>query len=132
MESEIEKNVCYLNGKEYLYTVPGLGATMFTINFDAKKDGNITVDSIDKALKSTASDQTGETQYYYKVTTADQLDDALCHIVTGSRLCAEDEGLGLNIEIGIFLEIQIKTDDIQSVEKLSLVLVKSLDVNVVE
>ena len=65
-----------VEGKDYLYKVPGLGATMFTINFDAKKDGNITVDSIDKALKSTASDQTGETQYYYKVTTATQLNDA--------------------------------------------------------
>ncbi len=62
--------------KQYLYTVPGLGATMYTINFDAKQDGQITVDSIDKALASTASDKTGSTQYYYKITTADELDSA--------------------------------------------------------
>ena len=65
-----------VNGKEHLYTVPGLGATMFTINFDAKQDGQITVDSIDKALASTASDQTGTTKYYYKVTTAAELQHA--------------------------------------------------------
>ena len=63
-------------GKNYLYTVPGLGATMFTINFDAKQDGQITEDSIDKALSSTASDQTGAVQYYYKVTKAGDLESA--------------------------------------------------------
>jgi hypothetical protein len=38
-------------GKEYLYTVPGLGATMYTINFDARDDGQIKQENIEKALQ---------------------------------------------------------------------------------
>ena len=77
-------------GKEYLYTVPGLGAKIFTINFDAKQDGQITEANIDKALASTASDQAGATQYYYKVTSADQLSDAFDSIGEGIRYAATD------------------------------------------
>ena len=75
-------------GKDYLYTVPGLGAKMFTINFDAKQDGQITVNSIDKALASTASDHDGSTQYYYKITKADELDHAFDSIATAINYSA--------------------------------------------
>ena len=93
-----------VNGKQYLYTVYGLGATMFAINFDAKKDGDITVESIDKALASTASPQTDTTQYYYKVTSADQLKEAfkaigneVAYAATNARF--EDQVMGSHFDL---------------------------------
>lgn len=94
-------------GKDYLYTVPGLGATMFTINFDAKQDGQITVDSIDKALASTASDQTGTTQYYYKVTTADALMHAFDAI--GSEIAYAASNARFVDQMGDDYNLQMKT-----------------------
>lgn len=73
-----------------LYKVPGLGATMFTINFDAQTDGSVSETDIDKSLASTASDQTGTTQYYYKVTTAQQLTHAFDVIGTEISYAASD------------------------------------------
>lgn len=72
----LDKRLKPVTGKDNLFTMNGLGATVFTINFDAKKDGEITADNIDKALASTASDKTGTTQYYYKITSETQLKDA--------------------------------------------------------
>lgn len=93
-----------VDGKQYLYTVPGLGATMFAINFDAKQDGQITAENIDKALASTASPQTDSTQYYYKVTTADQLQDAfkaigneVAYAATNARF--EDQVMGSHFNL---------------------------------
>lgn len=63
-------------GETNMYMVPGLGAKMFSISFDAKADTNVTEESMDKSIASLASEQTGTTQYYYKVTTAAELDDA--------------------------------------------------------
>ena len=59
-----------------IYEVPGLGAKMFTINFASATDGSTDVEAIDKSLMSTASDQTGSVQYYYKVHTAEELNNA--------------------------------------------------------
>lgn len=94
-------------GKDYLYTVPGLGATMFTINFDAQKDGSITEESIDKALASTASDQTGTTQYYYKVTTADALKHAFDAI--GSEIAYAASNARFVDQMGDDYNLQMKT-----------------------
>lgn len=63
-------------GETNMYMVPGLGAKMFSISFDAQADTNVTEESMDKSIASLASPQTGTTQYYYKVTTAAELDDA--------------------------------------------------------
>ncbi len=89
-----------------LYMVPGLGAKMFTINFDAKTDGSVGVDAIDKSLMSTASDQTGSTQYYYKVTSADQLKAAFNNIgaevayaATGARF-VDQMGPNYDLKLG--------------------------------
>lgn len=94
-------------GKEYLYTVPGLGATMFTINFDAKQDGQITVASIDKALASTASDQTGTTKYYYKVTTAAELQHAFDAI--GSEIAYAASNARFVDQMGDNYNLQLST-----------------------
>ena len=61
---------------------------------------------------------------------AEQLDDALGHVVARGGLGAEDEGLGLQVEVGIFLQIKIQTDHVEGVEQLSLVLVQTLDLHV--
>lgn len=65
-----------VDGKDNLYTVPGLGAKLFSINFDAQQDGDITEANIDKAIASLASEQTEATKYYYKINTAEGLNEA--------------------------------------------------------
>lgn len=62
--------------EENMYMVSGLGATMFSISFDAQADTNVTEESMDKSIATLASEQTGTTQYYYKVTSAEELDEA--------------------------------------------------------
>ena len=62
--------------EDNMYMVSGLGAKMFSISFDAQADTNVTEVSMDKSIASLASEQTGTTQYYYKVTTADELANA--------------------------------------------------------
>ena len=59
-----------------MYMVPGLGAKMFAISFDAQADTNVTEESMDKSIASLASEQ----KYYYKVTTADELTNAFAAI----------------------------------------------------
>lgn len=63
-------------GETNMYMVPGLGAKLFSISFDAKADTNVTEESMDKSIESLATPQTGTTKYYYKVTTADELASA--------------------------------------------------------
>ena len=63
-------------GETNMYMVPGLGAKMFSISFDAQADTNVTEESMDKSIASLASEQ----KYYYKVTTADELTNAFAAI----------------------------------------------------
>ena len=63
-------------GEDNMYMVPGLGAKMFAISFDAQADTNVTEESMDKSIASLASEQ----KYYYKVTTADELTNAFAAI----------------------------------------------------
>ena len=102
-----EGTLTAVQGKQYLYTVPGLGATMFTINFDAQDDGQIREANIDKALASTASDQTGTTKYYYKVTTADELQHAFDAI--GSEIAYAASNARFVDQMGDDYNLQMKT-----------------------
>ena len=61
---------------------------------------------------------------------AKELDYSLCHLISGSRLCSENKGLRSDIEIGILLEIKVESDDIERIEKLTLIFVQALDLNV--
>lgn len=63
-------------GKDDLYTVPGLGANMFAINFAAKKENEVTLETVKHAISSIASKPTDDTQYYYEANSADDLDNA--------------------------------------------------------
>ena len=60
----------------------------------------------------------------------DELDDLLCHIVSGSGLGGKDIGLGHEVCVGVLLEVVVLRDDVQRVELLSLVLVQALYLNV--
>ena len=59
-----------------------------------------------------------------------QFYDILCHLIPLSRLCTEDISLWLNVEVGIFPEIEIGIYDVQSVEQLTLIFVETLCLNV--
>lgn len=101
-------------GKDYLYTVPGLGAKLFTINFDAKDDGSITEGNIDKALSSTASPQTEKTQYYYKVTSASQLVNAFTSI--GNEVAFAATNARFVDQMGSDFSMQLDTHEYTVVE----------------
>ena len=53
-----------------------------------------------------------------------------CHIVCACGFCAEDERARLNVEIGIFLYAQIQIENVERVEQLTFVFVKSLHLHV--
>ena len=61
---------------ENMYTVPGLGATMFSIAFCPNDDGATKKESMVEVIQSIASEQTGTTPYYYEVDSAKELSSA--------------------------------------------------------
>lgn len=63
-----------------MYTVPGLGATMFSIAFCPAADGKTSKESMQKVIRSIASEQTGTTPYYYEVASAKELNSAFTAI----------------------------------------------------
>lgn len=65
---------------ENMYTVPGLGATMFSIAFCPNDDGATKKESMVEVIQSIASEQTGTTPYYYEVDSAKELSSAFAAI----------------------------------------------------
>lgn len=63
-----------------MYTVPGLGATMFSIAFCPAADGKTSKESMQEVIRSIASEQTGTTPYYYEVDSAKELRSAFTAI----------------------------------------------------
>lgn len=63
-----------------MYTVPGLGATMFSIAFCPAADGKTSKESMQEVIRSIASEQTGTTPYYYEVDSAEELNSAFTAI----------------------------------------------------
>ncbi|MGM9642200.1 MAG: hypothetical protein ACI3XI_03210 [Eubacteriales bacterium] len=64
-------------GLKNMYSLPGLGAKMFAISFDTQDDGNTNLEYQDKSIASIAThDANDSTQYFYKVTSAAELDHA--------------------------------------------------------
>ncbi len=95
-----------VSGEANMYMVPGLGATMFSISFDAQADTNVTEESMDKSIETLASDQTGTTQYYYKVTSAAELTNAfsaigaeIAYAATNARF-VDVMGESFNLQMG--------------------------------
>ena len=62
---------------------------------------------------------------------AKQLNDALCHLIAGSSLSTEDIGLRRHFQIGVVTQLQINADDVERIEQLTLVLVQTLDLYVI-
>ena len=104
-------------GETNMYMVPGLGATLFSISFDAQADNNVTEESMDKSIASLASPQTGTTQYYYKVTTAAELDDAFDAI--GSEIAYAAYNARYVDQMGDDYNLQMKTSTYSVVDGTS-------------
>ncbi len=104
-------------GETNMYLVPGLGATMFSISFDAQADTNVTEESMDKSIASLASEQTGTTQYYYKVTAADELTDAFDAI--GSEIAYAAYNARFVDQMGDDYNLQMKTSTYSVVDGTS-------------
>ena len=104
-------------GETNMYMVPGLGATLFSISFDAQADTNVTEESMDKSIASLASPQTGTTQYYYKVTTAAELDDAFDAI--GSEIAYAAYNARYVDQMGDDYNLQMKTSTYSVVDGTS-------------
>lgn len=94
-------------GETNMYMVPGLGAQMFAISYDAQADNNVTEASMDKSIESLATAQTGTTKYYYKVTSADELDAAFD--VIGMHIAYAAENARFVDQMGGSFNLQMKT-----------------------
>ena len=60
----------------------------------------------------------------------DEADDPLGHCIPRRRLGAEQERVGLRDGVGVVLELLVQCDDVQHVQKLPLILVEPLHLNV--
>ena len=60
----------------------------------------------------------------------DELDDLFGHVIARSRLCAENISFGLDLKIGIFFQGVIRRNDVEYVQKLTLILVHTLCLHV--
>ncbi|MBE6569627.1 MAG: hypothetical protein E7658_05360 [Ruminococcaceae bacterium] len=96
-----------VDGEENMYMVAGLGATMFSISFDAQADTNVTEESMDKSIETLATDQTGTTKYYYKVTTAEELSDAFD--VIGTEIAYAANNARFVDQMGSDFDLQLAT-----------------------
>ena len=96
-----------VSGYENLYMVPGLGATMFAIAFDPTTDQNTPPEAMTESVKTIASDQTGTTQYYYEVTSAEQLSSAFATI--GSEIAYAAYNARFVDQMGDDYNLQMKT-----------------------
>lgn len=68
----IRKNDPRDTNKDNFISVPGMGATMYSIGFCLAKDNNIEVEPMETVLKGIATYDQND-KYYFKVDTADQL-----------------------------------------------------------
>ena len=100
--------------EDNMYTVPGLGATMFSISFDAQADDQVTEESMDKSIETLASEQTGTTQYYYKVTSAGELDNAFTAI--GSEIAYAASKARFVDQMGGSFNLQMSTSEYEVVK----------------
>ena len=100
--------------KTNMYMVPGLGAKMFSISFDAQADTNVTEESMDKSIESLATAQTGTTKYYYKVTSAGELDAAFD--VIGTHIAYAANNARFVDQMGGSFNLQMKTSTYEVVD----------------
>ncbi len=92
-------------GERNMYMVPGLDATMFSISFDAQDDGNVTQESMNESIASLASDQVSRTQYYYEVTSAQELGRAF--IAIGTEIAYAAYNAYLEDQMGAAFNLQM-------------------------
>lgn len=100
--------------EDNMYMVSGLGAKMFSIAFDPRVDTNVTVESLVKSVASIASDQTGTTQYFYNVSSADELANAFT--VIGDEIAYAASNARFVDQMGDGFNLQIKTSTYEVVD----------------
>ena len=106
-----------VSGYENLYMVPGLGATMFAIAFDPTTDQNTPPEAMTESIKTIASVQTGTTQYYYEVTSAEQLSSAFASI--GSEIAYAAYNARYVDQMGDDFNLQMATSNYEVVDGTS-------------
>ena len=69
-----------IDGKQYMYTVPGLGATMYTIGFCLGRDQNTTTETVTDVITRLASKDESGDPLYFDATNQAELDEAFTQI----------------------------------------------------
>lgn len=129
----IVKTTADSNGSTYTESVPGMGATMYTIGYLLADNGQVTNETQDIVLKNMASSN----DLYFDVDTVAELDTAFSQIATAVRMAAynayyvdqmgDDFNIqltqtitrsdGTSIDIGVAPTIEVKTYDIYTLEE---------------
>lgn len=108
----VNDSTAYVNDKQYLEMVSGLGATMYSIGFCLEEDDNggkntqdpITVASMEHVLKNISSDPA---KFYYSVDTADELTNAFTAI--GNEIAYAATNARFVDTMGADYDLQLKT-----------------------
>lgn len=92
-----------------LTKVNGLGATVFSIAFDPQTDTNVTAESMIQSIKSLATNQTSSVQYFYQVTSAEELSNAFTLI--GNEVAYAATNARFVDQLGDGFSLQLSTVD---------------------
>ena len=79
----------HIDGQDYMFTVPGLGATMYSIGFCITEDGSVPIDPINATIRAVASIDGGE-RLYYDADNQDELDTAFTQIASNIKMAASN------------------------------------------
>ncbi len=63
-------------------------------------------------------------------TQLDKADDLFGQVIAGGRLGAKEIGAGLELGVGVLLDIQVVLEDLQGIEVLALILMQTLDLHI--
>ena len=102
----IRKNSGY---EKNLTKVNGLGATVFSIAFDPQADDKVTAKSMIQSIKSLATNQTSSVQYFYRVTSAEELANAFTLI--GNEVAYAATNARFVDQLGDEFSLQLSTVD---------------------
>ena len=111
-----------VSGKENLYTVPGLGAKLFAINFAAAKENSIELDTAIHAISSLASPDEKDVTYYHAANSADELKGVFKSIGTNIAYAANNarfvdqmgQNFNLQMEVATYQVVDDKGTTIQT------------------
>ncbi len=103
-------NINAISNKDNMYKVNGLGATMWSISFDATTDTNVEAEHMIRSIASLASPQTPQTQYAYNVSSAQALGRAFTTIGNEISYAAENAVFKDQMGDGFKLQMDLPKD----------------------